>query len=121
MRHQVQQATGNSQHPAIGSNPFDRDLPLAITGGIDAQEHLELGQCLFELARIADEPDRYRSTARQFEEALRLASLGGIALPEASWRLAQAWLAAGDAARAMEVPGAGSARETHCRRPRCLC
>lgn len=103
VRHQVQQATGNSQHPTIGSNPFDWDLPLAITGGINAQEHLELGQCLFELARIADEPDRYRSAARQFEEALRLASLGGIALPEASWRLAQAWLAAGDAARAMDV------------------
>jgi tetratricopeptide (TPR) repeat protein len=103
VRHQVQQATGNSQHPAIGSNPFDRDLPLAITGGIDAQEHLELGRCLYELARIADEPDRYHAAARQFEEALRLASLGGIALPAANWRLAQAWLAAGDADRAMAV------------------
>lgn len=103
VRQQVQQATGNSQHPAIGSNPFDRDLPLAITGGIDAQEHLELGRCLHELARIAGEPDRYRAAARQFEEALRLSSLGGVPLPEASWRLAQAWLAAGDAARALDV------------------
>ena len=103
VRHQVQQANVNTQNRASGSYLLERDRPLAITGGIGAQEHLELGQCLFELARIADEPDRYRSAARQFEEALRLASLGGIALPEASWRLAQAWLAAVDAARAMEV------------------
>lgn len=103
VRHHVQQATGNSQHPAIGSNPFDRDLPLAITGGIGAQEHLDLGRCLHELARIANEPDRYRAAARQFEEALRLSSLAGAPLPEASWRLAQAWLAAGETDRAVEA------------------
>jgi uncharacterized caspase-like protein len=103
VRQQVQQATANSQHPAIGSNPFDRELPLAITGGIGAQEHLDLGRCLHELARIAGEPDRYRAATRQFEEALRLSSLAGAPLPEAGWRLAQAWLAAGEATLALDV------------------
>ncbi|NET16759.1 MAG: hypothetical protein F6K08_30065, partial [Okeania sp. SIO1H6] len=31
VREQVKQATNHSQHPAIGTNPFDRNLPIAIT------------------------------------------------------------------------------------------
>ena len=36
VREQVKQATNYSQHPAIGTNPFDRNLPIAILPGIDA-------------------------------------------------------------------------------------
>ena len=43
VRKKVKEHTQDKQHPCIGSNSYDRNLPVAITAGIDAQEHYDLG------------------------------------------------------------------------------
>ena len=63
VRDSVKRATDDQQHPAIGTTPFDRNLPMAITGGVSAREHFELGRRLLELARRLDERERYLAAA----------------------------------------------------------
>lgn len=48
VREQVKQATNHRQHPSIGSNPFDRNLPLAISSLVadDSSDLLNGGSLL---------------------------------------------------------------------------
>lgn len=96
VRDSVKRATDDQQHPAIGTAPFDRNLPMAITGGVSAREHFELGRRLLELARRLDERERYLAAASRFSEAISLSKMARAPLPEATIGLGQALLAAGD-------------------------
>jgi tetratricopeptide (TPR) repeat protein len=104
VRDQVRRATNDQQHPAIGTGSFDRSLPMAITGGVDAREHFLLGIKLHEIGWLLDDPFRFRAAAEQFLEAIRLSELAGTPLRPAELGLGKALLAAGDsdgAARAL--------------------
>lgn len=103
VREQVRQDTGDQQHPVIGSTAFDRDLPLAITGDISANDYFLLGRNLLWLGRLLDDRKRYLSAIRQLEEALRFAGDLGQPLPEARLHLGQARLAAGDVEGALRA------------------
>jgi len=103
VREQVQRATANQQHPCIGTSSFDRALPMAITAGISAHEHYELGRQLYQLGLLLDDRHRFEAASRQLTEALRLARSAGIVLPEASLYQGLALLAAGDYKRAIEA------------------
>lgn len=93
VRENVKRATSNKQHPSIGPNEFDRNLPMAITGGITAQEHYQLGCNLYELGWILDDNRRFKSANRQLYEAIRLARLGGVRFPEAHLQLGRSLMA----------------------------
>ena len=97
VRDNVKRATDDQQHPAIGTTPFDRNLPMAITGGVSAREHVELGRRLLELGRRLDERERYLAAASRFAEAIPLSKHGASArCPRLSLGLGHALLAAGD-------------------------
>ena len=99
VRDKVRDATGHKQHPAVG-HAFDRNLPLAITGGIAAREHNELGFALLKLGAMLDDGGRYRSAVRHFDTALRLTI---DPLPEAHLGRGRALLALGEYEAAAEA------------------
>ena len=103
VRENVQKATGNQQHPCIGNNPFDRNLPIAITAGISAQEHYELGCQLYQLGLKLDDKGRFESSSRHLQEAIRLSRATGSRFPEAHLRLGIALIAAGNLPKAIEA------------------
>jgi len=82
VRVNVQKATGNQQHPSIGTGKYDRRLPMAITGGISAEEHYQLGCQFFKMGWILNDRWLFESAKRQFDEALRLSPSVGTTLPE---------------------------------------
>ena len=85
VRDNVKRATDDQQHPAIGTTPFDRNLPMAITGGVSAREHLELGRRLLELGRRLDERERYLAAASRFAEAVSLSGMAPRRCPRRRW------------------------------------
>jgi uncharacterized caspase-like protein len=97
VRARVQAATGDQQHPWIGSD-FDRDLPLAVTASLAAEEHHRLGSLLYEWGWLLDDPRRFAAAAEQFAQARRLAP---TIYPEAELHLGQARLAGGRAQEAV--------------------
>ena len=116
VREQVKDATDGKQHPSIGQQGFDRNLPVAITGGITAHELYRLGRGLFDLAIELDDMSRLRSAADQLREAIRLARGSGSRLREAEVLLGRALVLLGEydqavgtlraAAQAAGQPGA---------------
>jgi len=84
VRGNVMKETNNQQHPTIGTNPFDPKLPMAVTGGITAQEHFQLGRRLYQLGWLLDDKGRFESANGQFYEAQRLMRLEGVPFPEVS-------------------------------------
>lgn len=103
VRESVKKATNYQQHPAIGTNPFDRNLPIAITGGINAQEHYQLGCRLYELGWMLGDPKRFQAAARQFRTAIELSLMARSPFPEAALGLGQALLAADEYDEAIHV------------------
>ncbi len=101
VRDSVQAETGFQQHPAIGTTAFDRNLPMAITAGVDAREHFRLGCHLYDLGRRLSDEGRFASAQQHLQEAIRLAKLSGTPFPEAHFHLGLAAMAAGDAALAV--------------------
>lgn len=102
VRENVQKATGNQQHPCIGSNPFDRNLPIAITAGISAHEHYEIGCQLYELGLKLDDQNRFKSASNHLQEALRLSRITGSRFPEIYLQLGLTWMAHGDLVKAVQ-------------------
>ncbi|NJN85833.1 MAG: hypothetical protein HC881_05365 [Leptolyngbyaceae cyanobacterium SL_7_1] len=96
VRENVQRATNNQQHPCVGTNRYDRNLPVAITAGISAQEHYELGCHLYQIALKLDDQYCYESASRHLREAIRQAAVVGCELPEAHFQLGLALTATGD-------------------------
>ncbi len=117
VREEVRKATGHQQHPFTGPGPVF-DWPMAWTGGRSAQEHLQLGQSLFELGTLTDDKSVFDSAGRQFAEALHFARLDGVALPEANLGRGRALLAAGrnvEALAELDKAIAGDAEGAHVR------
>jgi len=102
VRENVQKATGNQQHPCIGSNPFDRNLPIAITAGISAHEHYEIGCQLYELGLKLDDRSCFKSASSHLQEALRLSRITGSRFPEIYLQLGLTWMAYGDLVKAVQ-------------------
>jgi tetratricopeptide (TPR) repeat protein len=96
VRENVQQATGNKQHPCVGTNSFDRNLPVAITAGISAQEHYEVGCQLYQIGLKLDDKYCFESASRHFSEAIRQAAVVGSKLPEAHLQLGLTLTASGN-------------------------
>ena len=103
VRDNVQRATDNQQHPCIGTNNYDRNLPVAITAGISAQEHYELGCQLYELGLALDDKYCFESASRHLQEAINLARAAGKKFSEAYLHLGLALMAAGNLSPAIEA------------------
>ena len=103
VRERVQKETMNQQHPSIGTNPFDRDLPMAITGGITAQEYFRLGCQLYNLGLMLDDKRRLYAANGQFYEAIRLSNLESNPFPEARFHLGKSLMASGDHLEAIKI------------------
>ncbi|BAY37621.1 GUN4 domain-containing protein [Nostoc sp. NIES-2111] len=102
VRENVQKATGDQQHPCIGSNSFDRNLPIAITAGISAHEHYEIGCQLYQLGMKLDDPSCFESASNHLQEALRLCRVTGNRFPEIYLQLGLTWMAHGDLVKAIQ-------------------
>ncbi|MGQ7848064.1 caspase family protein [Granulosicoccus sp. 3-233] len=102
VRREVIRETGERQHPVIGNNDFDRDLPLAIVGGLNAREDYRLGCCLNQLGWLLNEPERFEYAKERLQEALATAHRYREKMPEALFQLglADASLGHHDAAAA---------------------
>jgi uncharacterized caspase-like protein/tetratricopeptide (TPR) repeat protein len=100
VRDRVLAETNGQQHPSIGSTPFDRDLPMAVTAGAESRHHLELARSLNALGWLTDDPAAFRCAVREAREAAQLTDLGGGAGGEVSLVCAEAHLAVGDATAA---------------------
>ena len=96
VRENVKRATGDRQHPCIGPDSFDRNLPIAITAGISAQEQYELGCQLYQIALKLDDKYCFESASRHLREAIRQAEIVGRKLPEAHLQLGLALTASGN-------------------------
>ena len=103
VRENVKRATGNQQHPSVGPNAFDENLPMAITAGITAQEYFQLGCLLYELGLNLEDKRRLESANRQFYESIRLAKLDSIPFPKASLQLGKSLMAINDNIKAIET------------------
>lgn len=103
VRANVTRATNNSQHPALGTAPFDRSLPLAITGGETAREHFILGLALSDLGAMLNEPMRHIGAIEQLQEALRLARRTRTPFVEAELALAISYYHSGNPAATIRV------------------
>jgi tetratricopeptide (TPR) repeat protein len=95
VRENVQRATDSKQHPCVGTNNYDRNLPVAITAGISAQEHYELGCHLYQIGLKLDDQYCFESASRHLREAIRQAAVVGSKLPEAHLQLGLTLTASG--------------------------
>jgi tetratricopeptide (TPR) repeat protein len=101
VRDRVRTATDDRQHPSIGTRAFDRNLPMAVTGDLDVEQHLTLSSRLIDVGWLLDDPAPFLLAARQ----LALASDLKRGLPTAEAARGEALLAAGrpdEAARVLE-------------------
>ena len=103
VRENVKKATNNLQHPAIGTNRFDRDLLLAVTGAVNAKENYQFGNYLCNIGYLLDDPARFRDAAKQYREAIRLSKTARIPLPVAELGLGKALIALGDYESANDI------------------
>jgi uncharacterized caspase-like protein len=103
VRENVKKATNNLQHPAIGTNQFDRDLLIAVTGVVNAKENYQFGNYLCNIGYLVDDPARFRDAAKQYREAIRLSKTAKIPLPLAELGLGKALIALGDYESANDI------------------
>jgi tetratricopeptide (TPR) repeat protein len=103
VRENVKKATNNLQHPSIGTNRFDRDLLLAVTGAVNAKENYQIGNYLCNIGYLLDDQARFRDAAKQYKEAIRLSKTARIPLPVAELGLGKALIAFGDYESANDI------------------
>lgn len=84
---------GRAQHPVIGTNAFDRNLPIAIIGNISAEDHYQLGCALYQLGWLLNDRKRFAAAVRQFQEALRLYKLMRQPAAAVNFHCGLAWFA----------------------------
>lgn len=96
VRDMVKKATGDGQHPTIGSDAFDPALPMAICGEVDAQEHYRLAAGLEQLAAHLNEPMRYRAAAEHYAEAIQFAGKTERLFAKAELGLGRSLIRAGE-------------------------
>ncbi len=95
VREKVGVETNGHQIPKIDGS-FDRNWPMAITGGINAQEHFQIGNDLIELGTHLDNAKLLERAAQELYEAQRLSKVVGSSFDDLENKLGQAWLLAGD-------------------------
>jgi uncharacterized caspase-like protein len=95
----VMHDTGGEQEPWMNPDA-STDLPLAVTGGIQAMEHEKIGQAMYELGWLFEDGRRFSSAAAQFREAVRLRERAGAKRSGTLLALGLAEMAAGRAAEA---------------------
>ena len=100
---QVFKETGRRQRPVLGPGRYDPELPLAVTGGLDFAQHLQLSRALLEVGWLVDDPAPFLCAAREASAASELASLSGETVGVADSLTGEALLAAGEAAEAARV------------------
>lgn len=98
----VKQETKNQQNPISGAT-YDRSMPIAYTGGIEAQEHLAIGKLLMHMSDVVRDPGIFRSAARHFEFSFRFAQRQGVSLPEALYWLGKAKQRVGNYAESVKI------------------
>ncbi len=101
VKDKVEIETGNKQHPHISPGAI-YDWPMAWVGSQSAQEHLHMGQYLYELGRRLDDKCCYMSAIHHYDLALKFAAFEDILLPEASLGRNQALIAANNYKEAIE-------------------
>jgi uncharacterized caspase-like protein len=92
----VFKATEMRQEPNLGEGSFDRELPLAVVGGLDVEAKLQLARALIEVGWLLDDPAPFLCADREARDALHLASLTNAELPGAAALSGEALLAAGE-------------------------
>ena len=98
-----------NQTPVFGTFYLDNQGELLIPlkgeayNKTQAQECLEVGDCIYELGWIAGDDKRFRSAVRQYREALKFANLAKLALPEAELGLGKALLTSENLDKAAKV------------------
>ncbi len=86
--------TLNAQNPEPGNSTYDRNLPMAVTGGLQARERFEAGRCMYQMALQLGDTRRFQAAADVTKEAVDLNSVTKE-LPEARLLYGQALLLAG--------------------------
>jgi uncharacterized caspase-like protein/tetratricopeptide (TPR) repeat protein len=100
---QVFKETKQRQRPVLGSGRYDPELPMAVTGGLDAAQHVSLARALLEVGWLLDDPAPFLCAAREADIGAELAALTGEALPAAATLTGESLLAAGEATRVAEL------------------
>ena len=103
VRDRVIADTNGEQHPSVGPSAFDRNLPMAITGGLDVDRHISLARDLLDLGWSTAEPAAFACAVRETRFADVLASLVEQDRPEAAAVRGAALLAAGRASDAQRA------------------
>ena len=107
---QVFKETARRQRPVLGPGRYDPDLPLAVTGGLDFAQHVQLARALLEVGWLLDDPAPFRCAAREASAASELAALSGEVVPATYALTGEALLAAGEAEEAVQLLGAAVER-----------
>lgn len=87
------QKEGRAQHPVIGTNAYDRNLPISIIGNISADDHYRLGCALYQLGWLLNDSKRFAAATRQFQEASRLYQIMRQPAVEINFHCGLAWFA----------------------------
>jgi uncharacterized caspase-like protein len=102
---QVFKETRRRQRPVLGPGRYDPELPLAVTGGLDVGQHLQLARALLEVGWLLDDPAPFLCAAREASAASELAALSGEVIPDAYALTGESLLAAGEAEDALQLLG----------------
>ena len=95
--------TQRRQQPVLGTGRYDLELPMAVAGGLDAEQHVVLARALLEVGWMLDDPAPFRAAAREAMTAIEFAELTGAALPAGHALAGEALLAAREPAEAVSV------------------
>ncbi|MEM9275242.1 MAG: caspase family protein, partial [Cyanobacteria bacterium P01_F01_bin.143] len=103
IQEKVKEATNNQQHPCIGTEEgFDRNLPIAITADISAQEHYQVGCELYEIGKKLNDKHCLESASRHLQDAIKLAKSVKNPIPEAYLKNGLALMALQDFPKAID-------------------
>jgi tetratricopeptide (TPR) repeat protein len=98
----VKEDSGHKQHPSKGVEGFDREMVLAVTAHLEAEEHYQIGRLLEEMGRFLDLPRLFESASRQLGRAFKLAQENGVEMPRAAIQNGLARLSAEEGERALD-------------------
>jgi uncharacterized caspase-like protein len=110
VRDRVFKETGRRQEPILGAGRYDVELPLAVAGGLDVEQHFALGRALMEVGWLLDDPAPFLCAAREASTAIELAALTGAIVAPPYALAGEALLAANQAEQAAELLDKASER-----------
>ncbi|QDV37456.1 caspase family protein [Tautonia plasticadhaerens] len=80
----VRKDSENRQHPIRGMEQFARDLVLATTAHLSAEEHFQIGRLLDGMGRLFHDPRRLESASEQLRWAFDKAAESNLPMPRAA-------------------------------------